>query len=143
MVKVFLGGTCNGSTWRDKLIQMLEIDYFNPVVEDWNEPCMAEERHQRQICDYCLYVITPAMKGVFSVAEAVEDSVKHPHKTILCVLNFDTRFNEETKTYQYVNFDKDQLYSLKQVSKMVKRNGGQTFDSLSEVATYLNSKGGY
>ena len=31
--KVFLGGTCNNSTWRDELIPQLKIDYFNPVVE--------------------------------------------------------------------------------------------------------------
>ena len=34
MKKVFLGGTCNGSDWRKKLIPKLKIDYFNPVVED-------------------------------------------------------------------------------------------------------------
>jgi len=34
MNKVFLGGTCNESTWRDELIPMLEIDYFNPVVDE-------------------------------------------------------------------------------------------------------------
>lgn len=37
MKRVFLGGTCNDSTWRDNLIQQLEIDYFNPVVPDWTE----------------------------------------------------------------------------------------------------------
>ena len=69
MKKVFLGGTCNESTWRDKLIKMLEIDYFNPVVDDWTEECYQEELRQRKICDYCLYVITPRMKGVYSIAE--------------------------------------------------------------------------
>ncbi|WP_235906015.1 nucleoside 2-deoxyribosyltransferase domain-containing protein [Ginsengibacter hankyongi] len=29
MKKVFLGGTCNGSTWRDTLIKDLQIDYFS------------------------------------------------------------------------------------------------------------------
>ena len=51
MKKVFLGGTCNESTWRDKLIAMLEIDYFNPVVDDWTEECYQEELRQREICD--------------------------------------------------------------------------------------------
>ena len=36
-MKVFLGGTCNESTWRNRIIPMLAIDYFNPVVDDWNE----------------------------------------------------------------------------------------------------------
>ncbi len=35
MKKVFLGGTCNESTWRDRLIKLLKINYFNPVVKDW------------------------------------------------------------------------------------------------------------
>jgi len=37
MKRVFLGGTCNNSKWRDVLIPRLKIDYFNPVVDDWNE----------------------------------------------------------------------------------------------------------
>ena len=56
MAKVFLGGTCNESKWRDKLIPMLKIDYFNPVVDDWNEDAYQEELKQRKECDYCLYI---------------------------------------------------------------------------------------
>jgi len=32
--RAFLGGTCNGSLWREELIKMLTVDYFNPVVDD-------------------------------------------------------------------------------------------------------------
>ncbi|GAI10708.1 unnamed protein product [marine sediment metagenome] len=64
-MKVFLGGTCNESTWRDRLISLLKIDYFNPVVEDWTEECMAEEIRQRESCDYVLYVLTPLMTGSY------------------------------------------------------------------------------
>ena len=41
-MKVFLGGTCNNSIWRDVLIPLLTdngINYFNPVVDDWTEDC--------------------------------------------------------------------------------------------------------
>jgi len=34
MKKIFLGGTCNNSTWREQLIPMLQINYFNPVVDN-------------------------------------------------------------------------------------------------------------
>jgi len=37
MKEVFLGGTCNGSKWRDILIPRLKISYFNPVVDNWTE----------------------------------------------------------------------------------------------------------
>ncbi len=35
MKKVFLGDTCNGSTWRDGLIKELRINYFEPCAEEW------------------------------------------------------------------------------------------------------------
>ena len=41
-MRVFLGGTCANTTWRNELIPLLEkmgIDYFNPVVDDWTEDC--------------------------------------------------------------------------------------------------------
>ena len=126
--KVFLGGTCNKSKWRDELIDLLKIDYFNPVVDDWNEEAQKEELKQRQICDYVLYVITPKMTGVYSIAEVVDDSNKRPEKTIFCVLDKDGR-------YEFEDF---QIKSLDSVKKLVKNNGGNVFDSLEDVAEFLN-----
>lgn len=126
--KVFLGGTCNNSTWRDKLIPLLKIDYFNPVVDDWTPECQDEEIRQRESCDYCLYTITPKMTGVYSIAEVVDDSNKRPEKTILCVLDED---NESS-------FSETQIKSLKQVKEMVKNNGANVFDSLEDIASFLN-----
>lgn len=126
--KVFLGGTCNNSTWRDKLIPLLKIDYFNPVVDDWTPECQDEEIRQRELCDYCLYTITPKMTGVYSIAEVVDDSNKRSEKTILCVLDED---NESS-------FSETQIKSLKQVKEMVKNNGANVFDSLEDIASFLN-----
>ncbi|MDP4117676.1 MAG: nucleoside 2-deoxyribosyltransferase domain-containing protein [Bacillota bacterium] len=126
--KVFLGGTCNESTWRNDLISMLKIDYFNPVAEDWTPECMAEERKQRETCDFCLYTITPKMTGVYSIAEVADDSNKRPEKTLFCVLDEDDG----------LFFTEWQRRSVGQVSEMVKRNGGKTFVSLYSVAEHLN-----
>lgn len=126
--KVFLGGTCNNSTWRDKLIPLLKIDYFNPVVDDWTPECQDEEIRQRESCDYCLYTITPKMTGVYSIAEVVDDSNKRSEKTILCVLDEDDESS----------FSETQIKSLKQVKEMVKNNGANVFDSLEDIASFLN-----
>ena len=134
MKKVFLGGTCNESTWRDRLIEMLEIDYFNPVVDDWTEECYQEELRQREICDYCLYVITPRMRGVYSIAEVVDDSNKRPEKTIFCIVTAD--FSD---TGDIIMFDEQQLKSLDKVGVMVQNNGGKYFRTLREVAKFLNN----
>ena len=139
MKKVFLGGTCAGSIWRDKLIPMLHINYFNPVVPDWTEECMAEERKQRKICDYCLYTITPSMQGVYSIAEVIDDSNKRPEKTVFCVLSTEIRTGKYTYPNGKTSFSIGEMKSLNQVGEMVKRNGGKYFKSLDDVAEYLNT----
>lgn len=129
MVKVFLGGTVNQSNWRDIMMPQLEIDYFNPVVEDWNEEAYERELRERQECDFCLYLITPRMTGFYSVAEVVDDSNKRPERTLFCVLEED-----DGQT-----FDAHQKKSLIAVGKMVAINGGRWFRSMEEVITFLNS----
>jgi len=129
--KVFLGGTCNNSTWRDELIKQLEISYYNPVVENWTPACMDEERKQRTECDYCLYVITPEMTGVYAIAEAVDDSNKQPKKTIFCFVD----------EYGGHKFNQGQIKSLNEVGKMIARNGGYYLSTIEIVAMFLNSKG--
>lgn len=144
--KVFLGGTRNESSWRDKLISMLTIDYFNPVVEDWTEEYYQEELEQREVCDYCLYVITPKMAGVYSIAEVVDDSNKRPSRTIFCVLEKDTYTERgEIKDGVYYQiydkyFSESQLRSLDKVGRMIERNGGKYFKTLKEVADFLNNQ---
>jgi len=128
MKKVFLGGTTNKSDWRDTLIKKLKIEYFNPVVEDWNEKAQKEEIKQRKNCDYVLYVITPKMEGVYSIAEVVDDSNKRPDKTIFCYL-----LEDDGK-----EFGKHQIKSLDMVGEMVKENGGKWFKSINEVSDFLN-----
>ena len=128
---IFLGGTCNGSKWREELIPLLDPEkctFFNPVVENWTEECQAEEIRQRENCDFCLYVLTPEMTGVYSVAEVVDDSNKRPKKTVMVVL----------EKYGEIEFTKVQAKSMRQVVKMVHGNGGHVFGSLQDVATYFN-----
>ena len=129
-MKVFLGGTCNESIWREELISYLKIDYFNPVVNDWTEECIIEERRQREICDYCLYVITPKMSGVYAIAEVIDDSNKRPLKTIFCYLRKD----------RDLEFSVGQIKSLEAVGTMVQKNGGKFIRTLGEVAYCLNKE---
>ena len=83
---VFLGGTCNGSTWRSRIIPLLTCDYFDPVVSEWNEAARARELDAREHADIVLYALTPLMEGCYSVAEAVDDSNKRPASTVMVLL---------------------------------------------------------
>ena len=132
---MFLGGTCNQSNWRDKLIPLLAIDYFNPVVKDWTPECQANELYQRKICDWVLYVITPRMIGCYSIAEAVDDSNKRPGNVVFAVL---------TKEGS-VTFDEWAMRSFNAVADMIARNGGVCFlstgnddETLQRIADFIN-----
>lgn len=129
-MKVFLGGTCNESKWREELINLLEIDYFNPVVDDWTEECMEEEIRQREECDFVLYTITPKMSGVYSIAEVIDDSNKRPQTTLFLILKSD-----ENK-----KFTEGQMKSLKATARLVIKNGGKSFTNLMVLANFLNKK---
>ena len=132
--KVFLGGTCNESTWRDTLKPLLTIDYFDPVVPDWTEEAYKQELKEREDCDFCLYVITPKMTGVYSIAEVIDDSNKRPEKTVFAFLDKDDD----------LEFNKDQVKSLSKVAVMVKQNGGRANETpisdLQHIANLLNEE---
>jgi len=127
-MRIFLGGTCNESDWRDKLIPLLKVDYFNPVVEDWTEECIKtedDEKHNK--CDVLLFVITNKMTGVYSIAEMVEG----------CFLE------DKTVVYNIIpdGFDEGQLRSLKAVEKILKNNGALGFigNNVDRLANILNN----
>jgi len=132
--RVFLGGTCANSKWREELIPKLNIDYFNPVVKNWTPECQKEELKQRETCDIVLYTLTRPY-STFSIAEVVDDSNKRPEKTIICI------YNEliDYKWYEKLAMSKQELKHLDAVGRLVERNGGKYFKSLDEVANYLNN----
>ncbi len=129
-MKVFLGGTCNESQWREHLKPLLAIDYFDPVVPDWNEEAYQRELREREKADVVLYTITPRMAGVYSIAEVVDDSNKRPQRTILCVLDQDGR----------KRWTEGQHRSIRAVERMAMNNGAIVFHALTDVAHYLNSQ---
>lgn len=76
------------------------------------------------------------MKGVYSIAEVIDDSNKRPEKTIFLVIDKIIRHNEQS----IVTFSPKMEHSLKAVKDMIKRNGGLVFETLEDLAMFLNLK---
>lgn len=132
MTTVFLGGTCNNSTWREELMPQLDttmVDAFNPVVEDWNEQAQAIEDMHKESDDLCLYTLTPEMTGHYSIFELGLDLGRRPERTVFCFL---AERREHT-------FNPQQIKGFVKMQKDVIANGGQAFDNLGDVATFLNT----
>jgi hypothetical protein len=128
-MKVFLGGTVNGSKWRNPVKEKLTIDYFDPVVEDWTDAAYERELSERRYCNYVLYVLTPKMTGYYAVAEVTDDSYHRPDRTIYCYLPTDGG----------ESFTPDQIKEFEYLGKTVVKNGGVWLTSLDEIVSFLNS----
>lgn len=127
-MRVFLGGTVADSAWRKKLIPLLEIDYFDPTVAEWDEQAYQNELFERDRCDYNLYVLTPRMIGYYSIAEVTDDAMKKSERTIFCF------FKEDDGK----EFDEPQILSLEAVGNRVISYGAVWARSLEEIAAFLN-----
>lgn len=126
--RIFLGGTCAETTWRDELIKNLNVDYFNPVVKDWTAECQAIEMDEKENkCNIHFYYITKEMMGVFSIAEVVDSTYQQNKRTILHV-------NPD-------GFEKHALKSLKATVDLVNLRGGIAYidNNLSRSETVLNN----
>ncbi len=125
--KVFLGGTCNDSLWRECMIDFLEIDFFNPVVEDWTPECQKNEMLEKEHkCNVHLYVITKLMTGVFSIAEVMDSVHTRGKRTIFHVIP--------------EGIDERQLRSLQAVVDLVNLRGGIAYidNDLNRTPRLLN-----
>lgn len=121
---VFLGGTWNEDPWRDVLTEKLDMPYFDPIVEDWNEEARQREEEAKEQAAYNLFVVTSSMQGVFSIAEVVDLSNKEPETTVLTVCR--------------EGFSEGELKSLYAVAELVEGNGATTLYCLDVTAVYLN-----
>ena len=127
MKRVFLGGTCGKSNWRFDLEKYSDIEYFNPVVDDWTQECQEIEIDEKENkCNIHLYVITSEMEGFFSIAEAIDSVHNKSVTTIFHVMP--------------EGFTEKQLCSFKAIVELIISRGGYASinSNLSTVSKLIN-----
>ncbi|KAK7867197.1 hypothetical protein R5R35_008388 [Gryllus longicercus] len=86
--EVFLGGSCNPTTWRhDIAIPMLKrlgITYYNPQVSHWGPELIELEHQAKQNAAVLFFVIDNQTRSVASIIEAAHMSGRH-RKLILVI----------------------------------------------------------
>lgn len=116
---IFLGGTCNNDQWRERFIHVWKtkpdevtnkFKLFNPVVNNWTEECAKKEDEVKAKAKLNLFVLTNAMTGFYSIAEAVDCS--YHSKVFLAVYNNRGEFTASQKK------------SFDAIGKIIERNGG-------------------
>ena len=135
MPKVFLAGTKN-SNWREKLIPTLRISHFNPYSSEESPEFQARVDHEFANCDYILFVITPGMDGYKDILSLQAETQVRPKKIIFC------HIGEEVYNKGHIvrTFTQEQIASLSELGRTVKRNGGVYLGDIASVSQLLNSK---
>ncbi|NOQ71135.1 MAG: hypothetical protein GQ574_03975 [Crocinitomix sp.] len=129
-MKAFIGGGLGAdSDILNQLKSELKIDHFDPKTLPRDFHSIKIVKDEWESCDYCLYVISPQMKGFDPVVDAVNDSNKRPNKTLYCFLLEDAGNT----------FTDHQVKSLSTIGKMVENNGARFFESLPTAIEFLNN----
>jgi len=73
---VFLGGSCDPTTWRFDIavpeLSRARIPFFNPQIEDWHPNLIQLEAKAKELCDVLLFVIDSKTRAIASMLEATE-----------------------------------------------------------------------
>ncbi|KAG6453625.1 hypothetical protein O3G_MSEX008254 [Manduca sexta] len=110
--EVFLGGSCNPTTWRsDIAIPMLKkmgITYFNPQVEDWSTELIEVEHRAKAAARALLFVLDSETRAVAASVEAA--NLAAAPRDLLLVLRPYTRHqtigNETISDHEYVELSR-------------------------------------
>lgn len=127
-MKIYLHNSLRKTGLDELLQQQIKAEVSLPLDEKGTE---SPERYVelKKECDLYLYVMSPAIESFDVVVDAIDDSNKHPAKTM----------------FYYYPSDKDKAYtphqvkSLDAVGKMVRMNGGKWFESENEMLQYINN----
>lgn len=139
--KVFLGGTIGNTDWRSifqRFLTKYNISYFNPQIKNrqWNQEDRQNEENEKLSSNIHLYVITPQMTGLYSIAELVQSSNIENINTVVVFLkkignkqfndnvfnslkNIKDLIKENNNTYVYFNL-RDALVKISQITRGIK-----------------------
>lgn len=127
MTGIFLGGTIAGPDYRELLIPLLKVPYFNPVVYNWTEADAVRENIAKQAAAINVFVITPAAIGMYSVAEMTELAITSDKPLYVMFM--------EVEGYSW---NEHQVKSNTQIKKLLSKYNVLLFEDLPLLANALN-----
>lgn len=84
---VFLGGSCDPTTWRADVavpeLSRASIPFFNPQIADWHPNLIALEAKAKEVCDVLLFVIDSSTRAIASMLESTEYIMSHRRVVIV------------------------------------------------------------
>jgi len=127
---VFMGGTCAGPKWRERLCGQVSQSFrwFNPVVDEWSEEAKETELTVRAEADVMLYAITPYQEGCYSYLEMTEDAIRSEKPVVIAFL----------PSFEDKAFSEQQWSSIVSAKRLLERNNATVLLSMEELIDWFN-----
>lgn len=127
---VFMGGTCPGPKWRDRLIGQVRrtFSWFDPVVTTWTAEQKRIEDEVKKAADILLYLINPYQQGYYSFAEITESVLRSGKEVVVVLL----------PTYEDRSFDAKKWSSLTACKSMWESQGAKVLISMEEAIDWFS-----
>ncbi|XP_048005066.1 uncharacterized protein LOC125240919 isoform X2 [Leguminivora glycinivorella] len=133
--EVFLGGSCNPTTWRKEIaipkLKKMGITYFNPQVENWSTELMEREHRAKSDARALLFVLDSETRAIAASVEAA--LIAATPKLLLLVMRPYSRHQkiaqESITDEEYIELSRARA-TLKEA---VERRGLPTFHDISSA----------
>ncbi|KAK7580702.1 hypothetical protein V9T40_001331 [Parthenolecanium corni] len=139
--EVFLGGSCNPTTWRqDEAIPILRnsgVTFFNPQVSDWSPELIELEHEAKENSQILLYVLDSKTRNVVSLVETAYFLGKK--RKIIIVLNLFQEAGHEIAGEKITCNEFNDLNSSSCLLKqLMERQKVAVFSNVREALRYAN-----
>ncbi|XP_043285736.1 uncharacterized protein raw isoform X2 [Venturia canescens] len=132
--EVFLGGSCNPTTWRSEIaiptLQSLGITYYNPQVSQWGPELIAQEYEAKQTARVLLFVIDNQTRNTAGIIEAAQLAATRSDSLVLVIYPYrqgQAILGETVSTQEYY----DLMNGLLILEYFVERQRIPIFESVS------------
>lgn len=133
---VFLGGSCNPTTWRSEVaIPLLEqqlVNYYNPQVSRWYPELIEKENFAKAFASVLFFFIDNQTRSIVAMVEVAELSATH--RKLVCMVN---EYNQRNTVICGELVSEKELEDLKHAHKIIKnlvlRQGVPVFNNLNRA----------
>ena len=133
---VFLGGSCNPTTWRETIaipsLEKNKITYYNPQVKDWHEGLIRIEAENKEGAACLLFVLDNETRAIASIGEACF-YMGDGRKVVLAIQYFDTKELGSKPLDEIKDLNRGRTY----VADMAKMKNIPVFDDVKKAVDHI------
>ncbi|KAK9511465.1 hypothetical protein O3M35_000114 [Rhynocoris fuscipes] len=135
---VFLGGSCNPTTWRQDtaipLLESLGITYYNPQVSEWSADLVTVEHRAKESACILFYVLDRRTRNVVGIVEAANFAGAR-RNLVLVMDSYKEQQPIAGETISHTEFE-ELCSGLATLKDLVERQGIPVFSSISAAINW-------